>query len=145
MIINKYLGDISKSLTAAVQRKKVTLTSAQILALNTTPIALIPAPGAGKYISVDEVVCLLNFNTTQYTGANALEFRYTDGSGVKVTGDIAAALINAAANRADKAIGAAVAVAVANAAIVAVVPTANPAAGDSTIVVDIKYRICDLP
>lgn len=125
-------------------RQRVTLTSAQILALHGTPITLLPSPGTGYYHDVDSIMCLVKFNTTQYTGTNAVEFRYTDGSGVKVTGDAAAAWLNNASTRVDKVIGAAVAVAVANAPVVAVVPTANPAAGDSTVTFDIAYRTVGL-
>lgn len=130
----------SLGIVGVAERITVTLTSAQILALFTTPITLIPAPGAGKTISVDEVIATLNFNSVAYTGANALELRYTNASGAKVSGDVAAALINAAATRVDKAIGAAV-TGVQNGAVVAAVPTANPAAGNSTITIDILYRI----
>lgn len=165
-VISKFLGNILqpnqtatfKSFTAqngtggqaatfdsqGQQRARVTLTSAQIKALNTTPITLVAAPGAGVYVSVDEIVATLNFGTTPYTGANAMEFRYTNGSGAKVTGDAASAWIDSASSAAVKVIAAAV-TPVANAAVVASVPTANPAAGDSTISLDIYYRLVTIP
>lgn len=133
----------ARSVPGVAQRARVTLTSAQILALNTTPVQLIAAPGAGKYISVDEVVGFLRFGTTQYTGANAVEFRYTNGSGAKVTGDAASAWLDGASSAAVKTIAAAV-TPVANAAVVAAVPTANPAAGDSVVVLDILYRTVNI-
>ena len=46
--------------------KKVTLTSAQILALNTTPITLIPAQGIGTTIQLLSYVARLNYGTTAY-------------------------------------------------------------------------------
>lgn len=144
---DEFRGDTkasAKSVTGALRRQRVTLTAAQIKALFTTPISLVSAPGAGKYISVDEIMAFNKFNTTAFTGANALEIRYTDGSGVKATGDLASAFINAAASRVDKAVAAAVTSVVANAALVVAVPTANPAAGDGTITFDICYRICSL-
>lgn len=49
------------------------LTNAQVLALNTTPITVVPAPGAGYYISVVRVDLAFN-----YTGA------YTSGSDMKL-------------------------------------------------------------
>lgn len=130
----------ASAVPGTIQRTRVTLTSAQILALFTTPIQLLPAPGAGYYNDIYSIIALNKFNSVAYTGANALEVRYTDGSGVKATGDLAAAFINAAATRVDKAVGAAVAVVVPNAAIVAAVPTANPAAGNGTITFDIAFR-----
>lgn len=122
---------------------KVSLTAAQIKALHTTPITLVPAPGTGAVISVDEIVGKVNFATTAYTGANAMEFRYTDGSGAKVTGDGASAWIDSASTTDVKTIAAAV-TPVENAAVVVAVPTANPAAGDSIITLSILYRIVSI-
>lgn len=53
---------------------KVTVPSADLLAVVTgpTPYELIPAPGAGKFIDVISIVCNLNFNTTAYDFNNAL-------------------------------------------------------------------------
>lgn len=133
---------VPRTIPGVVQRRQVTLTSAQILALFTTPVALVPAPGAGKYISVDEVVAkVYSTGKVAYTGANAVELRYTDGSGAKATGDLAAAWLNSATDRADKAVGAAVTTVVSNAALVAAVPTANPGAGTGIVVVDVLYRV----
>ena len=138
------LRELKNGIKGVAQRKRVTLTSAQILALNATPVELLPAPGAGYANVVQEVVASLDAGATQYTGANALEIRYTNGSGSKVTGDIAAALIDSATDRMDRAIAAAVTSIPANAAVVAVVPTADPAAGDGTITLEVLYRVVKL-
>lgn len=130
----------SDGIIGVAQRKSVTLTTAQVLALFTTPVVLVPAPAAGQYIEVLRVSAKLTFNSIAYTGANALEIRYTDGSGAKVSSDIAAALINSASTRRDSATGAA-ATQVAAAAVVAAVPVANPAAGNSPITIDVLYRV----
>jgi hypothetical protein len=143
----KFLGRLTSNNNIAdylVQHAKGVLSNAQLLALHTTPVALVPAAGAGTYISVDEIVLTLNYGTIAFTGNNNMEFRYTDGSGAKVTGDAAYAWAQGTANAGVKAIAAAV-TPVANAAVVAVVPTANWAAGDSTISYSIKYRVCTLP
>lgn len=51
---------------SVIKKIKVTLTSAQILALHTTPVQLIAAPGAGKAIQILQVKESLVFNTTPY-------------------------------------------------------------------------------
>jgi len=48
----------------------VTLSSAQILDLHNTPITVVAAPGAGKYIAVHKVVAYLNHVTTDYVSSS---------------------------------------------------------------------------
>ena len=65
-----------------VQNKKITLTSAQILDLHNTPVELIPAPGANKFIVVLSLYSYLNFQTASYiTQPNSdLKYRYGDNT-----------------------------------------------------------------
>jgi len=58
---------LQNSLVGTLQYATRTLTSAEILALGTTPITLIVAPGTGKSIWVKNVYGRLNFNTTAYS------------------------------------------------------------------------------
>jgi len=54
-------------------QQKITLTSAQLLSLATTPILAIPAPGTNQVINVHQLCAYLHFGTTPYTvpgGAN---------------------------------------------------------------------------
>jgi hypothetical protein len=61
----------------------VTVATGDVLTLNSTPVELVAAPGAGKVILIEEITCKLVFNSVAYTGSNALEFRYTNGAGQK--------------------------------------------------------------
>jgi hypothetical protein len=66
----------------------VTLTSAQILALNATPITLLDAPGADKAWIVKSVTAIKPAGTA-YAGIAAgedLTLRYTNGSGAIASG-----------------------------------------------------------
>ena len=58
---------LQNSLIGTYQYAQRTLTSAEILALGTTPITLVAAPGAGKSIWLKNVYARLNFNTTAYS------------------------------------------------------------------------------
>jgi len=62
--------------TATVLYKKVTLSSAQILASNTTPIELIAAPGAGYMIDVLSLVFKFNYNSIAYATNTSMKPRY---------------------------------------------------------------------
>lgn len=128
------------------QRARVTLSSAQILALNTTPVTLVAAGGAGTYVSVDEVVATLNAGSAAYTGANAANVTYTNGAGAAATGTLSSSFLNTTASTtgAVKTVASAVAPVV-NAPVVISVGTANPAAGNGTMSLDIVYRIVTIP
>ena len=66
------------------------LTSAQLLAMNATPIELISAPGAGKSIVVEEVELFLDFNTAAYAAdaGEDLVIRYvTSGTAISTWDD----------------------------------------------------------
>jgi hypothetical protein len=63
-----------------IAKTEITLTSAQILSLNTTPITLISAPGSGNYIVVHKVVGSIDYNSTPYTSGDLI-LQYTGGTG----------------------------------------------------------------
>ena len=50
----------------------VNISSAQILAMGTTPIELLPAPGVGKYYDIDKITFEYTHNTTAYTYSSYL-------------------------------------------------------------------------
>lgn len=139
-LINSWINDGIRKLVRSEERRFI-LTSAQILALKDTPITIVPA-FLRSFIIVEGITAKNTFNSVAYTGANALEFRYTGAAGAKVTADMAAAFINSAATAYDHVSGVATELTpVLNAPIVAFVPTANPGTGDGTITLFIKYRL----
>ena len=68
-----------------VHSADVTITSAELLALETTPKTLVAAPGAGKALVLEKAIFFLDYNSAAYAGiasGDDLNVRYTDGSGV---------------------------------------------------------------
>lgn len=122
---------------------QVSLTAAQIIAMGTTPVSLVAAPGAGKCTIVDNITVKVVTTATAFTGGAAVEFRYTDASGTKVTADLAAAVITAGAGTSFtnvRGIEASL-TCTANAAIVVRNGTAPFAAGTGTAVITIQYHV----
>ncbi len=67
---------------------RVTVSSAQLLALNATPVALAPAPGAGKVLEFVSAHAFFDATATAYAGVGATEdlaIRFTDASGAIVS------------------------------------------------------------
>lgn len=60
----------------------VTLSSANLLALNATPIDLVAAPGAGKILVPIRVTLEHIFNTTGYAVSGNLQLQYNGGGGI---------------------------------------------------------------
>lgn len=119
--------------------KDFTLTSTQMDTLNATPVALIAAPGSGLINVVDEIFTYVAAGATPFElGSGVLDYRYTDGSGVKVATSVPNAQVESASAtyyRSIKADG----VPVANAAIVAYA-SADVSAGNGTVYGRIWYR-----
>lgn len=60
-----------------MQRKTVTVTSAQIKTLNSVPTTILAAPGAGFGIVVNTIVFNMVFGTTQYASGGVVSVTYT--------------------------------------------------------------------
>lgn len=82
---------------AQIQTNVIPITSANFLAIRTTPVTIVAAPASGKCVIVDNVSFKMVTTATQYTSGGALELRYTGTSGTKVTADIAAAVVTTTA------------------------------------------------
>jgi hypothetical protein len=86
------------SLTRTVE---VSLTAAQIIALYTKSVEIIPAV-SGKVIVLDNFVFDLTGTATQFTGGGAVNLQYDDtahGAGTTLHADIAASVVTGATGR----------------------------------------------
>lgn len=124
-----------------LKRVQITLTTAQVLALNSTPITIVTGI-AGKEIQVVSASAHLKYNSATYatnvslvlksSSAGAMEYqcKYDIGYASDVLGSFELTGLQANIVTGDN--------------LVATVLTGNPTAGDSDIVVDVLYRITDL-
>jgi hypothetical protein len=137
-------GEITRATT------KVTLSSSQVQNLNTTPISLVAAPGAGKYIVPRLITAFMDYNTAAYNGIAAgedLAFRYTNGSGTILAQIEATGFLDQTSdqhrvafpsNATTDFIGFTPTL---NAALVAHMTTGNIATGDSPVYIFVAYEI----
>lgn len=86
----------------AVLTATVTLSSANILALDSVPQTIVPAPGAGKFLSVASWMVSLDFGSVAYAGGGAtsvLAYGTSLGAGSSITPRLDS-LVDAAASAA---------------------------------------------
>jgi len=132
--------------------EKVSITTAQVLALNATPISLVAAPGANLAVVFLDAMVLLDYNSAAYDGVAADEdliISYTDGSGeqvaeIETTGfidqtndELRYCTPSAGADGADNAY----IIPVANAALVISLLTGEVATGNSPIDIVLHYKV----
>lgn len=125
----------------------VTLTSAQVKALNATPITLVAAPGLLKAILVDAVYSTLTYVSAAYsTNAAGATLFYTDGSGTNTGITLTQAYLQSSATAQAYVRGAATSHSpTVNAAIVIKASTTDPTTGDSPIKIRTYYHTVALP
>lgn len=135
--------------SSGVQTVKKSFTTTQIKAFNTTPIALVPAPGAGFTIVPISIIGRLNFLTAAYATNTQLNVGYASGADPLFTNTtllpVTAGnpiqpffpLLQAGVTGNDNEY-------IANAALNLSVPSGNPATGSGTLDVYITYQVIPL-
>jgi len=134
--------------TTAIQVVQVSLSSAQILALYTTSVEIIPAV-SGKAIILDSLVFDLTGTATQYANGGVVNLQYkntANGAGTTLHADIAATVVNGATARTVTYRIPLVQTSIATADIVGIgvfigAKTANFATGTGTAVVTARYSL----
>lgn len=120
-----------------ISYEELSLSSADILTLNGTPVEIIATPGAGKYISIVSAVIEYDYGTIQYIN------NLTADLVTSTTGTIQANATNAFSGAADKVTRfiPVAGVVQADQGISVKMNTGNPANGNGTAIVKVKYTI----
>lgn len=128
----------------------VTVSSAELLALNATPKTILPAPGSGKAYVFCGAVLYMSYNSAAYAGIAAgedLSFKYTDGSGTELAQCETTGFLDQTSSQTryvrpqTAASGSSAFTPVANAALVLQLLSGEITTGNSTLKVRIYYRI----
>lgn len=121
----------------------ITITTAQLLALFTTPISIVAAPAAGYAVVPVSAVLFLDYAGVAYdgiAGGEDLVFRYTDASGA-IAGTIeATGFLDASADAHRVVTFASLAVPTPAAALMLHMATGNIATGTSPLKLKLNYR-----
>ena len=140
--LQNQLGDGDHVKAGQVLTKFVKITSAEILALYTTPKELVPAPGAGKVLEFVGAIFFLDFNSAAYTTRGILTVK--QGTTAVSDAVAAAALVQQADDCYEQCYPLAVETELtANSALNLYCDTGNPVTGDSPIYVSISYIVHD--
>jgi hypothetical protein len=127
-----------------LRKATVTLSSAQLLDLNSTSITLVAAPGAGKYLAITRVNAVLTYGTTPYTVADSVPVRVGGVQSVSLASLLGASESSVATmNGGD--LTAVPLSSLENGAIDIRASDSNPTGGDSTLTVTVWYSIEDVP
>lgn len=125
-----------------IKTDTITITSAEVLALNTTPKQLIAAPWVWKYIIVDSLTASIDYNSAAYATNTTLQFKYTNWTWDPVVSDMSW-LLNTTADKAIRWTWSTIN-AIFNAPIVCLVQNWDPTAWNSDVKVNITYRVLSI-
>lgn len=126
---------------------RITLSAAQIITLNSAPVVLVAAPGAGKLLIPQELLFEFTFNSVQFTGGGAVSVVNTGQTTSLLAGSLPAATLTAAATSYTVLGGNAGAngqALLANTGLSLKAATADFAAGNSTAVLKLRYDVITL-
>jgi hypothetical protein len=128
-----------------VRRATGTIATGDVATMNATPVEVIAAPGAGKFIEIVSVYWFLDFNSAAYDAAAAgdtLGVKYTNGSGAQLVDTVAGNAIGSAAADYHVIVKPVAEVQpVANAAVVAHIDAGEWGTGNSPLKYEILYRV----
>jgi len=95
-------SEIKNAIDGAVNGIEISLTAAQLIAMNATPLEIVTGV-AGTAYEVTDCTIVFDYGTTQFTGGGAVVIE--DSANTARTGTLAAAVITAAADSVTKVVG----------------------------------------
>lgn len=132
----------------AIVQADITVSTAELKALNAVPKQLVAAPGAGKILILEDAQLFMDYGTVQYAGIAAgedLVIAYTNGAGVQAAAIETTGFLDAAADayRTVRPLADAAKTPAVNAALVLALLVGEIITGDSPLKVRIRYRAVD--
>lgn len=123
---------------------QVTISSAEVLALNATPKALVAAPGAGKAVLLEKAIVHLDYNSVAYVDGAGEDFLIQYDGGTALTAVIDGTLLDGTADAKVPLQALSGVPLEANVAVEAHILVGEWGSGDSPIIVTVWYRVLDV-
>jgi len=129
-----------------LQEATLTIATADVLQLNSTPLTIVAAQGAGTAIEVISASLQIDFNTTAYATNTTITLISSGATDPQADNSIDAtvARIGRFRNRHTSGASATATQLIENADLLVTVETGDPTAGDSDITVSVLYRVITL-
>lgn len=129
---------------STVVESTITLSSAQMLALNGTPIDVIPSPGVNKAIDLISGVGFIDYNSAAYATNTHFHLTFnTANDSITTNNDLLLATTDLYFKLAFVTKTGTTAQLLTNTSLKAYVPGGNPTLGDSPLILKLAYRIID--
>ncbi len=133
--------------------RTVKITAAQMLALNTTPIQIVPAPGAGKLLVPTMMIASLVFNSAAYAvNASGASLKYgVSGAGTSTGFTLSQAFLQSASGTNVQVVNQSSAATYLpattdyNVPLTLIAATSDPTTGDSLLYVRVYFRVVTVP
>lgn len=139
--VNYTDAGITLSTFKVYHQATITLSAAQILALNSTPIQILAAPGANKIIIVGRLYGIYTFVSSAYATASTVSITHSDGSAIaswNVLSQTATRYFLHSNSTFDSTTDRS------NLGVRVSVASANPTAGDSTLKFIVEYDVLNI-
>jgi hypothetical protein len=138
-------SDVNTTLGGARYTATLDVSSAEILALNTTPIELVAAPGSGKVVKIQSIVANLTFGTAAFATNTNLQIITSGASVAQYELDMLGATVSTIRQMKDNTTSnVAHTQLLDNTAVNVMAETGDPTTGDGTVTIYATYDIITL-
>lgn len=140
-----YNGSEWSSLSVGnIRDTTITIGTAAVLTLNTTPVTIVPAPGAGYAIQVVAACFNIDFNSVPYATNTGIVLVTSTGTVQQANADISSSVDQISNFRITEAGSPTAVQIVENQALQVTVSGGDPTAGDSDVKVYLSYKVIEL-
>jgi len=130
--------------SGVIQSATVTLDSADIVSLHSSPVTIVPAQGSNTFIFVIGALYYMQYNSVAYTTDPTLRIQYADGNVINTNNNYLSFSSNAIGRKSTSDLNVSGSNISINSALQVTTPTSNPTSGNSTVKITVLYSVINL-